>query len=40
MSQNGKMSKTDAAALAKKMIDNGKKYSLPTKKLISKKKKS
>lgn len=33
-----KMSKQDAADLAKKMIDNGKKYDLPAKKLKNKKK--
>ena len=38
MSKDTKMTKKDAAELAKKIIDNGNKYHLPSRKLGSKKK--
>ncbi|WP_438310745.1 hypothetical protein [Sporosarcina sp. FA9] len=37
MTEKTKMSKEEAAELAKRMIENGKKYGLPAKKLKSKK---
>jgi len=38
MSKDTNMTKKEAAELAKKIIDNGKKYHLPSRKLGSKKK--
>lgn len=38
MSEKTKMTKEEAAELAKMMIENGKKYGLPAKKIKSKKK--
>ncbi len=38
MTKNTKMTKEEAAELARKIIDNGNKYNLPTRKLKSKKK--
>lgn len=40
MSKEPNMTKEEAAELAKKIIDNGKKYHFPAKKLKSKKKQS